>query len=225
MKRCFFFIALMVLLSSCVGTKQYARFVAKGIEKTDTTSGTLQTGTTIVTDSLPKFAPLVQIKKGNNYFIPAILYWGIKETYDCQLNPKLPVAYFCKSFIHCADSLHLSRVLNGRRLELSIKSVPSKFSYSETLDVFIFIFFYFGVDHKAITPKNEDLIIGYKLYNGDVLSNQGTVTVSDTQPPYRGNPNHSTKRATRKYLHEYERNIRKMARQSVVKLIDRIEGY
>ena len=221
MKHLLFISVAIIFLPGCISTKRYASYVDRAFTPSDTVMTSNIGNIHIATEGLEKFTPISQVKKGDSYFIPALVYWGVKESFHCYLNPKVPMNIFNTTCGTFADSLHINERLHGQRLELTVNSLPSKFVYSDNLHIVYLLFmgFYFG--RQAITPESSNLSVTYKVYNGTTVMRVGNVTIGNTDKPLVKN-NKSTRKITRLYIDQYYRNMTRMAQQCMLKLANEL---
>lgn len=217
MKCRLLFFAIIFLLPACVSPKRYAGFIRENYKNRDFSIVHPVADIQLRSDSLVLFDSIAKVRKGETYFIPAIIYWGIKQSFYCELNPKIPINIFSKVCKKYADSLNFNGKLNGQRLEISINALPSRFIYKQSEDVLFLLIAGFTLSKQVILPYNNNLELTYKLYNGSEVARTGHITAIDINKPVANNWK-STKKMTLYYLGLYERNMRKLSEQCMVKL-------
>ena len=137
-------------------------------------------GVSVVQPKPAVFDSFVSVKKGKNYFIPALVYWGVKESFNCNLHPIVPERIFNQACARYIDSQGLVQKLNGRRLEVTLDTVPTRFTYSYDINTIFLLFAYMTSTYQRIEPERGRLAISYKLYSGDVLEKEGKIGVGSS---------------------------------------------
>ena len=221
MKSILLCVMTVMLLGACIGPKRYVSYVDREFKSNDTITTAISPGIRLNTEPLKQFEPMAIAKKGSTYFIPAIFYWGVKETFHCYLNPKIPVTIFSNTCRKFADSFNIINRLHGQTLELTINSLPSRFVYSNTQDVIFALVFGYAISRQSVIPEADDLSITYKVYNGGTVMRIGNVTVRNTDHPIKNNLK-STRKITREYINQYYRNMTRLSQQCMIKLAGEI---
>jgi hypothetical protein len=212
-------LASVVVMAGCTGTKKYAGFVKRHYSKTDTTTHKSNLPISLVVAIPSRFDTLVSVRKGESWFIPALLYWGTKETFHCELNAAVPSRIINNTFLQYADSSGLTGKLHGRRLELTIESLPTRFFYSATTDVYVLIIYAFTTTHQSITPEKSSMVLSWKLYDGQEVVKKGQVSSVFYSNPLINNLK-SMRKITWAYLDRYDQTISEMSTECLMQLVN-----
>jgi hypothetical protein len=206
------YLILVFLFSGCISSKKYARFVKENYSNRDTVVAKPTADITVHLRRQSAFDTVVSVKKGSTYFIPALFYWGVKESFNCELNPRIPLNIFRNECNSYANTAGLTKKLNGRRLELEINGLPGKFTYVNNLDVIIAVVFYTTITLQAIRPEEMPVVVSYKLYDGKTVTREGKLELANFQKPMVNNWK-STRKVTWAYLSQYEYSMKMLAQQ------------
>ena len=208
---------LLVLVTGCISTKKYNSYIYAYKGWVQASRGNSGGSVIVKTDSLIKEDTLVRSKKNSALFIPALLYWQWDNTIRCDLNPSIGSNILQTSIEAYSDSLKLYEKLNGQVLELSIRSVPVSFVWTHYGHFAFFIAGYTFRDTKVILPVKGTLVVDYRLFKGNQMTKNGTITF-EYNDRYFGMVLRSTQNYTWNYLDQYNKNISDLGRT----LIDRI---
>jgi hypothetical protein len=220
MKQLLVFAIIVASFSSCIGPKKYASFVSRYYKDTTTYFNNDNPQIDIQYIDSSGFTPVVKVLKGKNYCIPAIFYWAINENYKCDLNPAIPARIFGNAIYE--NSLELVKNLKGCKLEITINSLPRRFTYQSRTDAAIFIVAYVVMGKQYIIPDDFTVSISYKISRHGELIKKGDIT--GVTPAQRFVNNRSTrKRITRQYLDSYDHHIRLAAKNILHGLTETLE--
>lgn len=215
--------ACILLLGSCIGPKQYSRYVTERYDKAPKYQLTPPSGISVDASAITRFNSVASVAKRNAYFIPALFYWGWDTELFCSLDGLIPVNQFIGTINRYADSIHLSQKIRNRQLELSVVSVPREYTYLDRGDLIFILLAYVEIDKQAAYPENKDLIVNFKLRNGDIVEKQGQIVVPDANMAYSKSRHRGTRKFVNKYHDIYDRNIDRMTRQFLLLLNDKLE--
>lgn len=222
MKKLLLILILILLLTSCLGTKKYNGFVCRKIKSNSyQQSKKLNDFVQIRTDSLVMPDTLSTCKKLKSLFIPAILYWQWENTIKCDLNPSTPTSILHSFIESYADSVKLKEKLNGQTLELSILKIPSSFIWTYKGHCIIFLVAYTIGELEAIYPLGQYLKVNYRLLKGGQETKTGTLTIKNIDLPIK-NTWKSTRKFTWLYIDQYDKNIKNLSKLLIDKLLTEI---
>lgn len=210
-------IAIVVGLSSCIGTKRYTRYLSEGYKKSADTFKS--SNPNIIFSQTPSIVDTISIAKNKkSHFVPAIIFWQWEKSIATTLAEKHQANKIQNFMALYADSLQLGQKLNGNKLQISIDSAPANFTYtSKGYFMYLFIAYITSVQ-ETIKPEFSDLKLSYSLVDPtNSVIKKGVITVLDTNMPAK-NLWKSTKKFTWKYLEEYEANVKLMSKQAIDKL-------
>ncbi len=216
---------LWLALPGCIGAQKYGQYVTKyAREQLDTshyqTKGVLKVNSDIADSVTPAIAHTTE---GRSYFIPAILYWGIMESYNCELNQRLPVNIFKKTCDEMIDPEFFSGKFKDDSLDLTITSLPTKFRYSDKGYSVVMIFFVFHLYVQAMIPTPDNLSVSYKLHRNGVLDKQGYISVKNWDKPLINN-RASTKKITKLYLAQYKTQMHELSAKCLQQLGEELKA-
>lgn len=78
---------------------------------------------------------------------------------------------------------------------------------------------YTGREHIYIDPQEEDMVVSYRLLKDNLETKKGEITVTNRDQPVALKAFQSPKKLTRRYLEQYDNNIKLMSKELVDKLI------
>jgi hypothetical protein len=200
------FIAIAVtILPGCIGTKRYTRFVQEACPK-DTFVYSSSANVAIKSALQEMAEPVVKVEQGDHHFIPALFYWGIKENYQCDLNPGIPLNTFrkvCSKFVSSDDFI---KKLDGNQREITVNALPRHFAYVANTQIMYFLIAVATVSQQGIYPEINNLNISYKVYNDKGIVKQGSIEEVSHDHPF-GLKNKSGKKVTKRYFLQYRKTL------------------
>jgi hypothetical protein len=214
-------IASVFVISGCIGAKRYTHHVKEVYKAYDTTAIDSLSNISITYDGPTIADPTVKVEKGQSYFVPALVYWVTKETYNCELNANLPIRIISRYTHKYVDTFGIYEKLKGRRLVLNIKSVPNKFTYTYKGDVIFLLLFSIHTWKQTIFPDVNDLIVAYQVYDGQNIVKEGNIEIRNTEMPLTNNKG-SRKKITKYYITQYRQNIRMLSDQFLMELANQL---
>lgn len=221
MKRQLLFILIILLLTSCIGTKKFSGFVEPKFQETKISS----TNEKIIFDmtGLESKTSSVTSTNEKSQFIPAILYWQWNSTIKCEVRPDIVGKLFQEDFLQYADTLNVYEKLLGRKIEIKIENIPNSFVYTHKGNSIILIVAYTVSDLEAIFPQKQDLVVSYKLAQDDSIVKEGKLTIMNKDQPAR-NLWKSTKNFTWLYVDQFKQNNKIMTKELVERLLTEIQN-
>ncbi|WP_207426663.1 hypothetical protein [Pedobacter sp. SYSU D00535] len=220
MKILLSFAVLALLLSSCIGTKRYHRYLSEGY-KTSSGIPAANSANLSIKQNPQIVDTELSTKNKKSQFIPAIILWQWEKSISCSLAEKHQ-ANKVESYLRAyADTLQLEQSLKGRQLEITIESAPANFTYTSKGHVLFLFLAYATSVSESISPEYSDLRLSYKLLTDNQISKQGEITVLDKNEAV-ANRWKSTRKFSRYYLDRYENNVKAMSKDAIVKLAKEI---
>lgn len=211
-------------MCSCISTKKVDKAISHALrnytlgEEQPSEALVFEYNGQVLTDS-------VRITKLKRSFIPAILYWGIRNTMQVDINPSIYADYFKVSLYKYSEELGLQQKLDGRKLHITLSDVPSSFVYDFSSQSFILLFFYVTNTGEVINPimGDQPIYLNYKVSNDDQdIVLESSMVVGDFQKPLR-NLWKSSKGFQRRYIEEVKTDIDSKAKKAVLSFIDEID--
>jgi hypothetical protein len=218
MNRFFALVVAVLLLPGCISSKKYASYISAYYKKSDTATASAPPAIPVTLRTPSSFDSVANVTKGESYFIPAIFYWGAKQSFHCEMNADIPAGVVSKTFNKYAETDGLNKKLNGRRLELTIDALPTRFFYSQNTDVIFILIYAVTMGKQSILPENTSLAITYKIYDGQQLVKEGKLEAKDENQPLN-NIAKSTRKITVAYLRQYTQSVTQMSQQCLSQLV------
>jgi len=222
----YFFQALLLVIPmlsmcGCISSQRYAGYVKAYYVQKDTAQAPTMQDVKVLSQMPSAFAEVVDVKKGDSHFIPAFFYWGVKESFDCNLNAAVPQQIVQRTIHRYADTMGLIKKLHGRRLELTIQDIPTAFTYVNNTDVVFIVIYAFTMGSQVIKSQNTDVVLSYKVYEGQQLVKEGRLVAKD-EASDMSNIWKSTKKITWAYLKAYNNNVTRLSKQCLEQLVDEL---
>jgi hypothetical protein len=151
------------------------------------------------------------------HFLPLLFYWHIDYVNTTNLNPCIPLNQLSRSIVANASRLALKTKLNGRRIELTVEKIPNGFHLEDDGHLIWFIYAY-GWDYLTIDPMNNQLIISYRILQGNQELKTGTITLNSQDKGVHLKMFQSLKHMTKDYLESYDQNIGLLGKEFVQRL-------
>jgi hypothetical protein len=148
-----------------------------------------------------------ETKKQTKNFLPLLFYWQYDYMNTCTLNPKIPVNAFRSTVQSYANSKGLKQKLNGQKIELSVDKIPNVFVLNDQGHI-VWVVYAFGWDVITFRPDSQELVVSYKITNGNTETGKGVVRVANSDKVLRLRILQSIKNATGQYLNQYNENIK-----------------
>jgi hypothetical protein len=210
-----FFIIYASVLTSCLTAKMVDKQVAKQYNDNPKTQSKKQNELISVTSSLisGNYQVSTTETKTSNV-LPLLLYWSWDYKNTCTLNPQIPINNFTKTVL---ANKGLRAKLNGQKLELTVEKIPNKFVILDKAHL-IFIIYAIGWDNVSIKAENMDMVVSYRLLNGNEEAKKGIITIPYNNDKMKLGMFKSWKKATSEYLDQYDANIISMSKLVVENL-------
>lgn len=152
-----------------------------------------------------------------SHFLPLIVYFQYDYRHTCTLNPLIGVTQFSNTI--SSSSTKLSQKLNGQTLELTVEQVPSAFAIVDKGHLLLFVISW---DKIYVEPDFKDLIVSYKLLQGDTVVKKGKINIRNQERNRGIGMFQSWKSSVREYLSSYESNMTAMSKNFITKLLDEL---
>lgn len=217
MKFHFLFGLIIVLFTSCVGTKKFSRFVETKVQEIKKDSISQSDFLILNLSELDTMNSSVVSITEKSLFIPAIVYWQWNKTIKSSIDKRIISNIFQQSFIKYADSFSLSERLNEQKLLLKIERLPNSFRYINRVNVIFLLLAYSTRELEVISPEVQDIVIRYELMQNDTISKRGEIQVPHRTKPM-SNEWKSTKKFTWEYLDRFKSDVDLMTKDFVQQL-------
>ncbi|MEI6947373.1 hypothetical protein V9K67_09295 [Paraflavisolibacter sp. H34] len=173
----------------------------------------------INTGSLPVSDRLSDTRKGDRKLIPALVYYKWDYSTVSTLNPQIPASHLSAALLPYANTKGLRKKLNGQTLELTLEKMPSVFSFRDKGVMIFLLLAYTGWEQISIEPKQEEMVVSYRLLKDGKETRKGTISIPNRDRPVTQRVLQSTRKMTGLYLEQYNNNIRSMSKELVDRLL------
>ncbi len=213
--------ALLFSLSSCLTSKKMDKFVANHYNNELPKPDRKKKAEIVVTSTVPSVNSSISttVHKTDN-FLPLIVYWQYKHRQSCTLNSAIAVTNFTNT-INASATKGLSQKLNSNKLELTVEEAPSGFSMVLN-EHMVWLVYAFSWAKIYIEPDYKDLVVSYKMLQGDGTLKTGKIIVKNTDKNKGLRFFQSWKSATSEYLSSYNANLTTMTRSFVTQLANEL---
>lgn len=164
----------------------------------------------IVKDSKPSLTV-----KEKRKMLPLFFYWNWDYLNLITLNPNIPIASFNTTILSYANTKGLKDKLNGRKIELSIDSIPNLFSIEDKGWLVYVILGHFGNEVITINPHNKNLVVSYNILQDNIATKTGVINIDNHDPRIRRKFFQGSKKMTKIYLGSYDENIKLMSKKVI----------
>jgi len=210
----------LIAFSSCVTTKKFDAYVSSQYNDQvpqvilKKKSNNIQVNSSLVTSDT-KVSNTTQ----NTKVLPLVLYWNINHRFVCDLNKQIAVANFAKA-ITTASAKSLDNDITGRQLELTVEQAPATFSMIDKTNIIWLLLYAVNWSKVYIEPDAKDLIVSYKLQQGDTTLKAGRITVKNNLHNQGLRFFQSWKSAASEYIVAYDQEVTAMTKEFAVKLAE-----
>jgi hypothetical protein len=215
-------ILYLVAFSSCVTTKKFDAYISS------------QYNDQVPQITIKKKANNIQVKSPlltndtkvsnttqNTKVLPLLFYWNINHRFVCDLNTQIAVANFAKA-ITTASARSLDNDIAGRQLELTVEQAPATFSMIDKTNVIWLLLYAVNWSKVYIEPDAKDLIVSYKLQQGDTTLKTGRITVKNNLHNQSLRFFQSWKSASSEYIVAYDQEVAVMTKEFTTKLTEEL---
>jgi len=217
-RQLFVFSALLCLFQSCLGPKKINKWVATQYGEAPAPTKA-KTDLIKITSNMPSMENrLSTTEKKTSDLLPLLFYWQWDYKNTCTLNPQIAINNFTSTVMSYSNK-GLKQKLNGRRLELTIEKIPTRFAIDDKGHLIWVILYAFGWETLTLQPEDNIMVVSYKLFNTDnSLASSGSVNVPNTDKKLSLGMLQSLKKKTFQYLEQYDASISSMSKTFVDKL-------
>lgn len=221
MKRLLIAVIALTSLWSCTTARKYQHDVVTQIQKTGYPTPKSDDRFSFDFTKLPKQDTLFTVHSTARSFIPAIIVWTWQNTFDCSLAPQIPAGHFSAALRRYADSMKLTKVLDGRRLELQVEEVPHEYVHSQNGFTLFLVIAAATQEENIIIPKNSSLKVRYTVWSGADVVKRGIISVTGDSKSLKNNMK-TAKKLAWWYLDRQKKDIEQLTKQFTARLIREI---
>lgn len=214
-------LAISVSLTSCLTAKNLDKEVAKQYGWQTSQPAPKQK------EFLKVSSPLVdhknQVSTSNSKtskMLPLLFYWQWEVKVSCAINKQIPINNFTKTVTAYAEK-GLKQKLNGRRIELNVEKIPGNFAIVDEARL-VWIIYAFGWDKIYAKPVNHDMVVSYKVMDGETEVKKGTISVPAFDEKMQLGSYNSWKTATTDYLYQYDNTITTVSKKVIDKIVEEL---
>ena len=163
----------------------------------------------IVTTSLPvdKQQAISATQKKTSQLLPLIVYWSFDFRRTCSLNYQVPLNLVTNS-IYSTTNKRLEEKLKGRKLEILVEQVPSRFAIVDKVHIALIVYW-----HKLYRePDFSDLVVSYKLLENGQAVKTGKLTIENKQQNVGVRFAQSIRSSCEEAISEYNQELSGMAK-------------
>lgn len=162
------------------------------------------------------------VTKAKKNSVKNLLVFNKFQHYNvCNINKEIPLNQIRKTVEEAGAKKHLNEKLNGMTLELTVNSVPHRFSQVD--NGWKAAFGLVGSDNVYIKPEKANLVVAYRIMDGNYEVRKGTITVPNIDEEFEETVA-SSKNATERYLEQYDASIQTMGKLMMKKLMAELNG-
>lgn len=207
-KNLFFISFLVLTLTGCLGPRKINKWVDKHYKEVEPAQKKSPVNYLSVTASLifPE-GPVSITEKKTSDLLPLLFYWQWDYKNTCTLNPKIPIDHFTSETLAYANKKGLKQKLNGQRVELTVDHIPNVFAIDDKGHLIWVVLYAFGWEALSIQPENKDMVVSYRILQGNVETKKGLITIPNVGKPYYLKMFQSLKKKTWQFLDQYDANI------------------
>ncbi|MER2997122.1 hypothetical protein [Pontibacter populi] len=217
MKQIFYAIIISTLLSGCAGLGKISKTVN---QSTETIAATPQQHDWLTINLPDSAATHNTFTKGQNYFVPALVYWGWNSTLNCEIAPYTSALLVRNAIYKAADELQLKQHLGDKKVVINLQQAPGKFVYENKGDVVYLLFVTVSDIKESITPVPVDLQATYELHSPVDQTFKATTTIPNQEQKIT-NSWSSKKGFTRAHLNSLNLEAQRMGTELVKQIIAR----
>jgi hypothetical protein len=209
------FISTVFFFGSCLGPKSINKMVREKYSAPTTPQKKKQDQISINSELKWPDNDISKTEKKTSAMLPLIVYWQFDYKNTCTLNPRIPLDIF-NTTVHSYAAHGLRQKLQGRRLEINVKQIPTTFAIDDKGHTILFLVSW---DNISIVPENKDLAVSYQLLDSNGLDvKNGELILSAFEKPIDLKMFQSLKKKTWAYLDQYDAEIAIMTKKLMDKL-------
>lgn len=206
----------IVSFNSCLTPKKMDVFVADQYNNQLPAEKKKKTNIAVASAS-PSPSNNISVTTPQSKVLPLVVYWYVDHRFNCSLNSQIGVVNFSNN-INVLANRGLNQKLNGQKLELTVEQMPSAFALVDKYHAIWLLLYVIHWDKVYIQPDFKDLVVSYKLYQGDTTAKTGKITVKNTEKNKGLRLFQSWKSATSEYLTDYDTDVSNMTKVFVDQL-------
>ncbi|MFT4155949.1 hypothetical protein [Parafilimonas sp.] len=216
MMPCFACVSVLCF-SGCLGPKKINKWVAQNY--VDATPTKKKSDIITITSSVNGMGDaLSETEKKTSNVLPLLFYWQYDYKNTCRLNPQIAINNFTATVLSYSNKA-LKQKLNGRKLELNIRKIPTSFAIDDKGHIVWVIVYAFSWEVLTVQPEDNQMEISYKILNQDNSEyKSGIVDISNTDKGIRLGMFQSLKKKTFQYLDQYDAAITSMSKMVADKI-------
>lgn len=218
------FVSSSALLTGCLTPKKMDQWIGQKYGSTAATFKPKATnGVSFYPHDTVKNQPVAHSERLKTKIIPAFFYWQWNYTISSELRQSVAMTQVRSGMMAQINSAALRKQLNGHTLELNVTGVPHSFLLRNRGHLIYALLFYVKWERTWIKPGNEDLVIEYRLKNGETEVKSGTVRVAAIDPDMSLKMFQSVKKLTWQYLDQYDANAKVIGRMAMNQIISELQ--
>lgn len=215
----YYFILLCIIICvSCINTKKITTYVehqlysSTFLPKIDSSFLLLSFPKT---DSMKK---LVEVKKINSKFIPAIFYWYQDANYQINIKDSFRNLLFSSLVYKYIDSMNLKSYMPNSKIILHIPKIHNDFEYHNRQTVMIpLLYVLYNQQHKILDTIGF-VDVNYFVFFPNSQATYGTVQLQNDTIPFQNLQSVSTKKYLKSYIDYYKQKLDNLAKELVQKI-------
>jgi hypothetical protein len=222
MVNVFVFSTCIISLSSCLGPKKIDKWIAKKYDNTLPQTKKKNDYVTVNANvPYPGGNSISITESKTTNMLPLLFYWHWHYKNITTLNPQIGITTFANTVNNYANK-SLKQKLNGKKIELTVDSIPTNFVIDDNAHM-IWLIYAYGWDYISILPLNKQMAVSYKIINTDnTVFKTGSVTIPNIGKGVPLQMFQSLKKKTGEFLDEYESNIAVMSKTIVDKISEEL---
>lgn len=184
-KQLLILFVLFLSLGSCISVKKVNTIINTKISDEILIEKVLDDDyLALYTDALDVSSYFSSVDKEQSIFVPAIVFWLWNQTLLCDINSLYFSNIFTDLLAKKAEESNLKEKLNGKRLEISLESIPTSFYYTDNGFVATLIFYYFYNYSRVLYGTADNLTISYAIYDKGVELKSGVFIENNFAPKF-----------------------------------------
>ena len=182
MKKLTLILLVGIFLSGCITTTQFKSVVdSKTMAAYENDSPTELNDFIQVKVSaavLEQFSE-TKIEQASSYFIPAIFYWGIKNSFKCSLQNHFMLNTFKNTLRVKAHEYNAKQFFPDRTLEIEIEKLPLQFTYMYYENAIFYIYGASTISNRYIQMQDDSkMIVNYRIWKDNKIQKTETLTIN-----------------------------------------------
>ena len=215
LRRTLPYLLLALLFASCHISAKMDRFVAEQYNNQFPKITGKKNQEIVVTTNLPvdKQQAISNTRKNTSQMVPLIVYWSYDYRRTCSLNYQVPVNLITNS-IYSTTNRKLEEKIKGKKLELQIEQVPSKFAIVDKVHIALIVYW-----HKFYRePDFSDLVVSYKLLDNGAEIKSGRLSIENKLQNVGVRFAQSVQSSCQESISEYNEELKSMTKRLMEEL-------